>query len=354
MRICFLVRDPKAQKAGYGTVHLAWAAHRRGHEVRFVSADDLSFLDDNSVLATTLRVRAADYPTPEDYHRALVSEATVSEVDSLSGFDVVFLRLNPLLEGASRTPIIDVCWRLRLGGTLVVNDPEGLRRAGGRMYLADLPAEIRPRTFVARSPTRLKAFVRQLKAPAVLKPLAPGGEQENVFFLRPRELKNLNQIIATVTKNGHAVAQEYLPAAEHGEKRILLIGGEPVQSGGQVAIYRLPVTREDPERGTLARTNGARTSTGSSRRRATFSRSDARICDLLRPKLVADGLYFVSVDLVGDKILKLEVFTPGGMHTARALYGIDVAALLIEDLERRVRLRAAYRTTFDPEAADMV
>lgn len=345
MRVCFLVRDAKTQKPGYGTVHLAWAAHRRGHDVRFVSIDDLSFLDDNSVLATTLRVRAGDYPNPEDFHRALVSDQTVSELDALSGFDVVFLRSNPLGDGA-RSPIIDLCWRLRLGGTLVVNDPEGLRRAGGRMYLADLPLEIRPRTLVSRSPERLKEFLRQIDGPAVLKPLSPSAD-EHVFFLRRRQVKNVNQMIATVTEAGHAVAQEYLPAAELGAKRLLLIGGDPVQSNGHVAIYRLPAPRDGAP-------DDAAREQGSSRRRCDFSRSDARLCDLLRPKLLADGLYFVTVDLVGDKILKLEVFTPGGLHSARVLYGIEVGEIVVRDLERRVRVRAAYRTTFDPEAADMV
>jgi glutathione synthase len=346
MRVCFLVRDVKAQKPGYGTVHLAWAAQRRGHDVRFVSVDDLSFLDDNSVLATTTRVRAGDYATPDAFHAALGSAEAVSELDALSGFDVVFLRANPLVDGA-RSPIIDLCWRLRLGGTLVVNDPEGLRRAGGRMYLADLPAEIRPRTLVSRSPERLKAFLRELDGPAVLKPLSPAGE-ERVFFLRRRQVKNLNQMIATVTEAGLAVAQEYLQAAELGAKRLLLVGGEPVQAGGHVAIYRLPARQE----GLVDDTPGDGAST--SRRRCDFSRADARICDLLRPKLLADGLYFVTVDVVGDKILKLEVFTPGGLHSARSLYGIDVGDIVIGDLERRVRVRAAYRTTFDPEAADMV
>ena len=74
----------------------------------------------------------------------------------------------------------------------------------------------------------------------------------------------------------------------------------------------------------------------------------------MRPKLLADGLYFVSVDIAGGKILELDAFAPGGIHSLREIYRMDVASTIIADLERRVRLRATYRGTHDPEAAGVV
>jgi glutathione synthase len=350
MRICFVVADVRDQQPTYAGVYLALAAHRRGHDVRFVSVDDLSFLDDNNVLATTSRVRAGEYPDTAEYARALASDEAVAEEEALSHFDVVFLRYNPVREGASHpsAPLIDFGWRLRLAGTLVVNGPEGLRRAGSRMYLSDFPADVRTRTLVSRSKQRLKEFLRALDGPAVLKPLAPRGG-EHVFYLRRRQVSNLNQIIATVTKEGYAVAQEYLPEVEQGEKRLLLLNAEPIRAGDRVAIYR----RRPAAVRMAVGANGAREAPPA-RSKCEFGAVEARICDILRPKLLADGLYFVGVDIAGDKILELNVFTPGGVHSIHELYGIDVAAIVIRDLERRVHLRAAYRTTFDPEAADVV
>ncbi len=241
MRIAFLVPDVSTQQPSFGGIHLAWAAHRRGHEVRFVSSHDLSFLDDNTVLATTTRVRAGDYRRPANYHAALLSPDAVREEDALSSFDVIFLRYNPLREPAGEppSPVIDFCWRLRLSGALVINDPEGVRRAWGRLYLADLPPEVRARTVVSRSAEGIKAFLRELDGPAVLKPLAHAG-REKVFFLRRRQAKNLNAIISAITRDGYAVAQEYLPEAGTGEKRMLLLGGEPIRVGSQAALYRRP------------------------------------------------------------------------------------------------------------------
>jgi glutathione synthase len=345
MRICFVVADVKAQQATFSGIYLALAAHRRGHDVRFVSVDDLSFLDDNNILGITTRVRAGDYADPAAYARALASDEAVVEQDTLGSFDVVFLRYNPIRESEGRpgAPLIDFGWRLRLAGTLVINDPEGMRRAGSRMYLADFPADVRTRMLVSRSKTRLKAFLKELDGPAVLKPLAPRGG-EHVFYLRRRQVSNLNQMIAAVTKEGYALAQQYLPEAEQGEKRLLLLNAEPIRIGERVAIYR---------RRALLADNGARAG-GAVRAKCEFGPVEARICDILRPRLLADGLTFVAVDIVGDRILELNVFTPGGLHAIAELYGVDASDVVLADLERRVRLRAAYRTTFDPEAADVV
>ena len=177
----------------------------------------------------------------------------------------------------------------------------------------------------------------------MLKPLAHAGH-EKVFRLRRGQTKNLNAIITAITKDGYAVAQEYLDEAEQGETRLLLLGGEPIRVRGQAAIYRrLPglAEKEKPR-------------PSPERRRCTFGPVEERICDLLRPRLLADGLYFVSVDLAGGKILELNAFSPGGIHSLREIYRMDVAGTIIGDLERRVRLRAAYRKTRDPEAAGVV
>jgi glutathione synthase len=366
MRICFVVAEVRAQQATFTGIYLAWAAHRRGHDVRFVSVDDLSFLDDNNILAQTTRVRAGDYADPSAYAQALASDDAVVEEDALGIFDVVFLRYNPTREGEGRpgAPLIDFGWRLRLAGTLVINDPEGMRRAGSRMYLADFPADVRTRTLVSRSKTRLKAFLKALDGPAVLKPLAPRGG-EHVFYLRRRQVSNLNQMITAVTKQGYALAQEYLADGDQGEKRLLLLNAEPLRVGERVAIYRRRPARNGAEsNGSPGRSRAKSGQPGRSgkpgqsgtslRGKCDFGPVEARICDILRPRLLADGLTFVSVDILGDRILELNVFTPGGLHAVAELYGVDAAAVVIADLERRVRLRAAYRTTFDPEAADVV
>jgi glutathione synthase len=324
VRIAFIVADARAQRPTWATAYLARAALRLGHDVAFADVDELTMTADNQVAARV--VRPAAWQTNRALVEALAARDAKASDEVLSGWDVVFLRYNPNRDHAGAAPgnpAADFGWRLRLSGVLVVNDPEGMQRAGGRMYLSVLPREIRPRTLITREPAKVKAFLKSLDAPAVLKPLADKErDAEHVFYVARGQVKNLNQIITVLRKTGYLVAQEYLPDAAQGDKRLLLLGGEPIRVGRRVAVYR----RVEHER-----------------RKAELTSSDERIVALLRPRLVADGLYLVSVDIVGEKVLEVNVFTPGGFHQNQELYGIDVAEAVLRDLERRIEVRRAYR-----------
>lgn len=339
MRLAFLVADARVLQPTYATAYLAQAALRRGHDVCFVGVDDLTLTADNQVLALTVRPAGAPVDCAGLCAALAAADAVVAE-ELLGGCDVVFLRYNPHREGSPKNPAIDFGWRLRLGGALVVNDPEGTQRAGGRMYLSGLPPEIRPRSLITREQAKVKSFLRALDAPAIIKPLAEreGGEEGNTFYVARGQVKNLNQMITVVRKTGYLVIQEYLPDAAQGEKRLLLLGGEPIRAGKHVAIYRR-IIEEGGRNGSA--------SPPRHRKRTAFGPAEQRLVDLLRPKLVSDGLYLVSVDLVGDKVLEVNVYTPGGIHTARELYGFDVAEVVVRDLERRVEVRRAYRKTLE-------
>jgi glutathione synthase len=137
-----------------------------------------------------------------------------------------------------------------------------------------------------------------------------------------------------VQKTGYVVVQEWLPAAAHGEKRMLLLAGEPIREKKEVAIYRR-----------LAPANGSRAR--GTRKACELGKAEQRIVDVLGPKLVSDGLYFVSIDVCGDKVVEVNVFTPGGIHTSNELYDMDVGDVVVRDLERRIAVRQAYRKSLE-------
>lgn len=335
MRLAFVVNNVRTQRPTYTTVHIAFEAHRRGHEVRFVSVDSFSYVDDDRVVAMAARPPDGAYKDAKTYGRALTAEDCPVEELCLNELDVVFLRNNPNVgstDPADRfNPAVDFGRRLKRANVLVVNDPDGLLRAGSKMYLAGFPEEIRPKTLISRSPARVKEFLEALDGPAIIKPLAGFGGQ-NVFYVGKGE-RNLNQMISAVRKEGFVIAQEYLPAVSDGDKRVLLLAGEPIRLGGRVAAYRRMQPKDD------IRNN---MHVGGSRQPCDFSDVEQRICDLLRPRLVGDGLYLVGVDVVGDKVLEINVFAPGGIHNINELYGVNVGERVVEDLEKRVAVRAAY------------
>src|SRR5262249_31533484 len=159
------------------------------HEVYFVGIDDLGFAPGNRVLAFATLAPGSSRTTHELAIELANRSLPKQEID-LGSCDVVFLRYNPNREQgrnghppvrANINPAVEFGWRLRLAGTLVINDPEGIQRAGGRMYLSALPNHIRPRTLITRSDEDVKKFLRELDGPAIVKPLS-GGSIENVFL----------------------------------------------------------------------------------------------------------------------------------------------------------------------------
>src|SRR3954471_22681049 len=341
MRICFVVNNPRTQRATYTTLHLAFAAYRRGHDVAFASVDAFSQGEGSDIVAEVVRPKSGRLRDTAGYAKALTAADAPREAARLVDFDVIFLRNNPSAGAAevdAFNPALDFGRRLKQLGVLVVNDPDGLSRAGSKMYLAGFPVELRPKTLITRSTDRVRAFLRELDGPAIIKPLLGFGGQ-NVFYVGRGQTANLAQMISTVRRDGYVIVQEYLPAAAKGDKRVLLVGGSVCRAGDVVAAYRRMRPKDD------IRNN---MHVGGSRKRCTFSDAEARVCDLLRPRLVADGLYFVGVDIVGGKVLEINVFAPGGIHNINELYGIDVGAEVIRHLERRVELRALHGDRFPP------
>ena len=341
MRVCFVVNSARTQKATYTTLHLAFSAYRRGHDVAFAAVDSFSEGEGSDIVAEVVRPKPGRLRDTAAYAKALTGPDAQREDARLVDFDVIFLRNNPnagAVEGDPFNPALDFGRRLKQLGVLVVNDPDGLSRAGSKMYLAGFPAEIRPKTLITRSVERVRAFLRELDGPAIIKPLSGFGGK-NVFYVARGQTSNLPQMISTVRRDGYVIVQEYLAAVSKGDKRILLLGGAPLRVGTGVAAYKRMRPKDD------IRNN---MHVGGSRRPSDFTEAEQRLCDLLRPRLVADGLYFVGVDLVGDKILEINVFAPGGIANINDLYDIDVGTEVIRDLERKVELRSVYREPIPP------
>ncbi len=339
MRILFVVNSIRSLRPSYTTIYLAAAACRRGHEVGFVGVDDLAH--EREVTGRVVSAPADAGGTPASLTDALKRLSAGAMEVPLGKYDVVLLRNNPHVgDGASIrvNPAVELGRRLKHAGVMVLNDPDGLRRAGSKMYLAGFPAQIRPKTLVTCSTDRVRAFLRELDGAAVIKPLFGSGGR-NVFFVGRGDTSNLPQIISTVRSSGYLIAQEYIAAAARGDKRVLVLGGVPLEADGHVAVYRRLHASDDMRNNIHM---------GASRLRCRLTKAERQLCETIRPRLVADGLYLVGLDIAGDKILEINVFAPGGLHNMRELYNIDLSDAAVADLERRYKLRDAYRQPVPP------
>lgn len=285
-------------------------AARRGHCVDHCLASDVR-LEEGRVLAT---VRAATMK--RDPLAPIVLGA--AETVDLADVDVVFIRKDPPFDD-SYLWLTLILEHLR-GKTLVLNDPQGLRNANEKLYACAF-TEVTPRTLVASDKASIFAFVDSVGGNAVIKPV-DGHGGEGIFQLR-RGDKNANVIIETVTRGGARVAmvQEFLPAVVHGDKRILLMGGEPIG-----AILRVP--KADEVRSNIH--------VGGSVVHTTLDADDLRIIDTVRDSLARDGLIFVGLDVIGGRLTEVNVTSPTGIQQMSQLTGEVVEARVVDWIERRL------------------
>ena len=332
MKIGFLVRSLDRQIDTYTTTHLAFEALRRGHQVTYANLNHLSYSDKNGVRATVTHARLLPQMTRVDFVSALRQYQFEKSETQLDDYDAIFLRYNPNERDNVRDnrhqPALEFCRLLKSRGVFVVNDPHGLVKASSKFYLSSFPETIRAKTLITRRVSKVKEFIKALRKPAIIKPLAGFGGQDVFFVKGPQEI-NINQIIAAVGQRGYLMVQEFLPAVKQGDKRILLLKGEPIRQGNQVALYR----RMSPKGEIRSNIH-----VGGRRKYAELSVSDAHIVEAIKSRLVADGLYFVGADIVGNKLLEINVYCPGGIHNINELCGMNVGSAIIEDLERQVCL----------------
>jgi glutathione synthase len=166
----------------------------------------------------------------------------------------------------------------------------------------------------------------------VLKPLQGSGGA-GVFLVDRKEAPNLQQIIEAISRDGYVVAQEYLPEAAKGDVRMFVMNGQPLMVDGAYAAFRRTPSTKD------IRSN---MSAGGKAEKVKVTDDMLRMVEVVRPKLVADGMFLVGLDIVGDKLMEINVFSPGGLGSAQALYEVNFAPAIIAELERKVNIRKHY------------
>ena len=336
-----MVNDIQTEMPGYTTTRLAMQLKTKGYEAWHIGAGDFIYDTDDKVHAMARTVPRAKYKSGQSYLDDLWSPKAKTEKITVDDLDVLLLRSDPSQDTGHRT------WAQNAGilfgrvamrhGVIVLNDPNGLAKATNKMYFQLFPEEVRPRTLISRDRKEIKRFIKDEGGTAVLKPLQGSGGS-GVFLVKPGEASNLNQMIEALSRDGYVIAQEYLTAAEEGDTRLFLMNGQPFRYKGKYAAFRRLRTGDDMRSNIHA---------GGKLAKAEIVDTHLRVAEVVRPKLVQDGMFLVGLDIVGDKLMEINVFSPGGLGSAQKFEKATFTQGVIEALERKVDYMKFYRRNFD-------
>jgi glutathione synthase len=297
------------------TFVLMLEAQRRGHEVHFMELDDL-FVRSGTTYGRFRRLELKR-ATP---HYRLGDFVTAP----LEDFDSVWMRKDPPFDmkfffATHLLSLIDgkKCF--------VMNHPDGLREANEKLYALRFPEQI-PQTLVSSDMKQLKDFMGELGGEMIIKPL-DGAGGSGVFYLNHQD-RNTNAILEAATDNGRrlVMGQRYLPEIRQGDKRIIVLNGEPLG-----AVLRVPL--ESETRGNIH--------VGGQCVKTEVTERDREICAALAPLLRADGLYFTGLDVIGNFLTEVNVTSPTGIQEVNALNGVRLEANVVDFVEQQVEKRRA-------------
>ena len=322
--ILFLLNDRwRLQSSRNTTGQLIIGARKLGHPV-FVS--DVVHLQASS--STELFVEALQVPdepfTKSGKLSSRFAKATPERI-SLLDLAAVFVRTTPgkdIGRAWAHRVALEVLRMANETGVAVINKPVGLQRASSKLYTVCLPPEFVPRTMVCHSLTSVKQFVAELDGPFVMKPLI-GSQGRDVFFHDGPDSLNTRQVVDILGRTGYLIVQEYVPEASEGDIRVLTLGRDLVISGGRpLGIRRIPADGERRSNVSL----GGRTEL------VELTDRQVHICQSIARVIVDDGILFSGLDLIGDKIVEVNVFSPSGLQEFAKHADPDIGERVLTEL----------------------
>ncbi len=313
MRLAVLLTNVVSASPTHTTVHLLSAALARGHSVRVVEPWDLE-IDERGRLQLRAFILDGHPPDRDALVETLRTRTAPRRTVEALGHDVLLLRVNPI-----DTAVLAFAQLASRAGLRVLNHPDALLRTTHKSWLAALPPDVpRPRTVVTRSRASVERFASTSRTGVILKPArACGGK--GVGWVRPGDYGAIEASFEAALNagDGWVVAQEYLPEAEAGEKRLLWLNGELL--GGYLRLRAPGDFRHNLKLG------GQPTV-------CTVDDVDRTAVAALGPHLEAAGVWLAGVDVIGGRIVEVNVLNPGGAHFTTLLGGVEVGDRLVDAL----------------------
>jgi glutathione synthase len=319
MNICFIMYPWDRVEADTDTtLRIIHEAYIRKHNVGIMTPSNLT-IRDNDVFGFVRMIEETSKLQADivKFHKQVKFK---EELLPMSGFDVIFLRANPPVDNTMLN-FLDAI----KDEVFIVNDVDGIRKANNKLYTAAMfhgKAGIIPATHVSKNKDYLKRVIAESKSDKmILKPL-DGYGGSGVILLERKASASVSSLldfyIHGQKEAKYVIVQEYVEGADQGDVRILMLNGKPIG-----AMKRVPQKDE-------ARSN---IHTGGTAVKHALTKAEQRICELIGPRLVADGLYFIGLDVINGKLIEVNVLSPGGITRINRLNRAKLQKNVIDFVE---------------------
>lgn len=325
MNICFIMYPwERVAHETDSTIRIIHECVVRDHNVGIMVPNNLT-IRDNEVFGFVKIIQGME-KVPSDCSKFYNKVKFKEQLLPISGFDVIFLRANPPVD----TTMLNFLDSLK-DDVLILNDIEGIRKANNKLYTAamfDSNFEVTPRTYVSKNKEYLQKIIKESdQEKMILKPL-DGYGGSGVIVLERKASASISSLLDFYINGNnqqkYVMLQEYIEGADEGDVRILMLNGKPIG-----AMKRVPAKEE-------VRSN---IHAGGNAIKHVLTKEEKRICELVGPKLVADGLYFVGLDVINGKLIEVNVLSPGGISRINKLNRTKLQQKIVDFAEQIVNIK---------------
>jgi len=332
MHIAFIIEDwAKIDPVNSSTLAIVKECMLREHKVSILYTNNLT-VRNNIVhgFAKTLKVEGKIPDSIVSFYKKCTYEV---RLNALHAFDCIMIRKDPPI-----SPIVFNFLDSIKSETLIINDVDGIRKANNKLYTTtfhDPSNNFLPKTHVSGSKKYIRKIIEETdEEKMILKPLDGSGGR-GVIVLEKNATSNLNSLLDFYiddSGDNYVILQEYIEGAEEGDVRVMMLNGKAIG-----AYHRKPAEGE----------HRANIQTGGSAHKYTLTESQKRICVKVGKRLISDGLFFVGLDMIGDKILEVNVLNPGGITNINKLNKVKLQRNVVDFLEEKVHEKVEKRAELE-------
>lgn len=337
MRVLVLVNEPLDLRTRQTTTMLVAEGVKRGHAVSVAGVADVGWSDDCGVVVQERSMNPSEPTEGSEVPGALLRSTPRSR--AVAPRDLVLIRTSPGRDTGRARMHQDALALLGVAerrGATVLNRPGALLGAGGKLLLLDLPEGMRPACLVTSDPSLIADFVEASAEDVVLKPVH-GSRGVDVFRVHrevlPKHGTPLDAALTALDTGGPILAQSFVPGAERGDTRVIVAGGAVLRVGTRpCAVRRVP--GEGDWRSNIH--------AGAEAQPAEWTPQLEALCEAAARRLYALGIWSAGLDVIGDRIIEVNVFAPGGLGNAGRFTDVDFVPALFASAEAQlIRGRAA-------------